>query len=149
MKKRADEFKGHTPGPWAVVPHWHSGRNVCCCRSWPNEQIAVEVGSDWLTENHEADVATSKTNARLIAAAPDLLAAHDRLVDECERLRKLLIEYGYHKDNCAVIVMRTARPVACDCGWKKLAALLAGRAKGETRANAALAAARDAGEGTT
>lgn len=72
----ADASRGHTPGPWAVVEHevWdtrHDGepgiplfRRVTDYRRW---------GRDFKTGEQEA-------NARLIAAAPELLEALSKAV---------------------------------------------------------------------
>ena len=62
-----DDYEGHTPGPW--------------CLQWgPNETITgiSELGGetiDGARDGHEP----ATTNTRLIADAPDLLAAYKRL----------------------------------------------------------------------
>lgn len=59
----------HTPGPWRVV-------NGVQIRS-ERDQIAKV----WMMRNGEGN-----TNARLIAAAPDLLNALTVLADACEQM---------------------------------------------------------------
>jgi hypothetical protein len=64
----------HTPGPWEVNDRWYIGKpdtgtfaEVMCCRGVKAEDEA----------QHEA-------NARLIAAAPDLLQVLESIRDEME-----------------------------------------------------------------
>ena len=65
----------HTPGPWVV-----QGQAVLSDRPYPEwKQIAgVRIGNadNWSDPEGES-------NARLIAASPDLLAALKRLVEYC------------------------------------------------------------------
>lgn len=61
-------MSGHTPGPWEIFPS-STGFII----SKPNE-IAI-AGIPNLFEDHPAEA-----NARLIAAAPDLIAALERMV---------------------------------------------------------------------
>lgn len=56
------EFKG-TPGPW------HTRGNAPCCVADANEKAVIVV------DIFKHDLATYQANARLIAAAPELLAA--------------------------------------------------------------------------
>ena len=77
------EFKG-TPGPWKYVkhgPHWNDPQLV---------NIGIEFGN---AGEHIADTVYEENDARLIAAAPDLLEA-------CERARSHLYQAGYEpKEN--------------------------------------------------
>lgn len=57
---------GHTPGPWVVMPQMGGGVSV----SVPNGRALATVNED---QNPVAPSAMG--NARLIAAAPDLLEA--------------------------------------------------------------------------
>ena len=67
----------HTPGPWEIHPyadnegdiHGGDGKLVCMMR-----QGDTDPEDDW------------SADARLIAAAPDLLAALKELVDDCDGL---------------------------------------------------------------
>jgi hypothetical protein len=68
-------MSGHTPAPWGVESDpWHyDTRSVVCAglrekRAGVDQRMIVHVGG-W------ADVAEQEANARLISAAPDLLAA--------------------------------------------------------------------------
>ncbi len=62
----------HTPGPWRVFP-------------WNNGQFAVE--QDCHDEEGVADTIYSQDDARLIAAAPDLLAALCKLCMVAEEFK--------------------------------------------------------------
>ena len=65
----------HTPGPWHIgVRTFHAGRDVYGPKGEP-----VAVADQELTLPEE-----SAANARLIAAAPDLLAALEALVGEAD-----------------------------------------------------------------
>jgi hypothetical protein len=57
----------HTPGPWA---YGHSGRDAL----WvgPGHDVARVATVEWDTDNAREN---ARANARLIAAAPELLAA--------------------------------------------------------------------------
>ena len=63
----------HTPGPWAE----RDGRIFAAGR----EEL------DIATIASSADSDYSKANARVLAAAPELLEALQRLSDQCTRLR--------------------------------------------------------------
>lgn len=70
----------HTPGPWRVEVD--TGPEAAWERKWPTihaEKYEV-VGCEGLYGDYETDMA----NARLIAAAPDLLDALVQFVDEFE-----------------------------------------------------------------
>jgi hypothetical protein len=62
----------HTPGPWAWKP---SGNFIVAPRKVVCENIAAEFPSGFLHHNEETEA-----NARLICAAPDMLAVLQRLV---------------------------------------------------------------------
>lgn len=84
---------GHTAGPWSV-PHFARDDHSCGCGYVLSEHqhgmgaIATvhvsEEGADWRDGDHEPP-AIAKANARLISAAPDLLAACLALVQYDER----------------------------------------------------------------
>lgn len=63
-------MSGHTPGPWRIAPEF-SVLSV-----WSGD---TEVASAW-RESGWIDEATQRANARLIAAAPDLLAACEAML---------------------------------------------------------------------
>lgn len=66
----------HTPGPWAVCDDYI---NVHA----PETDIAITDTNSWCAPDHDIQEA----NAKLIAAAPELLAALERLLG-CMSLRK-------------------------------------------------------------
>ena len=89
-------MKTHTPGPWFVVPdpQWegkhpnHASRYVCNVPQFAEVHPPVEgESSDWniFHDQHGktvclmTDTLEIRANARLIASAPDLLAALERL----------------------------------------------------------------------
>jgi hypothetical protein len=78
----------HTPGPWAVDysddgPLIYTGELLIASVSGSTEHIEVQG----------LDEQTTEANASLIAAAPDLLAALEQLLDHGER-RNLYYERG-------------------------------------------------------
>lgn len=77
----------HTPRPWRLViddtgGQW-SGWPLCVCPVSDDDRTIVRTGGMW---PYEWDAATSQreavANARLIAAAPDLLEAGQNVVEE-------------------------------------------------------------------
>ena len=73
----------HTPGPWVVRT---IDQSLATVETQDGEYIICNAAQlrwdDWKTEHAER-----KANARLIAAAPELLEALQRLSAQCERLR--------------------------------------------------------------
>jgi hypothetical protein len=73
MEPTKEQKAEHTPGPWEVRDRWYISR--------PGKMALAEVKCGDVpfeaTEIHEA-------NARLIAAAPDLLAACKEFVRKCD-----------------------------------------------------------------
>lgn len=67
-----NEFKG-TPGPWIF---WDNGSQVGVGKAYDNESDIAHVdGFD-----SDRSLAEEAANARLIAAAPDLLSALERMI---------------------------------------------------------------------
>ena len=66
----------HTPGPWTMHPRFDDGAEVRAIAPVAWCSVASTVGS---SGDQSIDAAEARANARLIAAAPDLLAALDRL----------------------------------------------------------------------
>jgi len=67
---------GHTPGPWQHVPD-----------KWDRSEYRIETVRRWSvdpTSGIYVASANGPSNARLIAAAPDLLEACKMFVDACE-----------------------------------------------------------------
>ena len=76
----------HTPGPWTahkVLPHSKLNQpepdNYVTAGpfDWPGNRVVAAV--------HHVDGSDGEVNARLIAAAPDMLAALQRIADCCEK----------------------------------------------------------------
>lgn len=79
----------HTPGPWAIyegndeaVSHWRKNASV-----WSESAGHIVAYTDFLTK----EIALG--NARLIAAAPDMLAA-------LHHVRKIIVEAAETGFNC-------------------------------------------------
>ena len=72
-----------TPGPWAVVEHDHA---ICIRTESPSKtkygasRYAAIGGFD---RNDSAQLEEARANARLIAAAPELLEALQSVLDNC------------------------------------------------------------------
>lgn len=81
-----------TPGPWYIVcPPWDKTGCVVATDEDPHgAKIICDTGEMAWQDHTQADIREWEANARLIAAAPDLLAA-------CEAFVKW-IEYPYMTD---------------------------------------------------
>ena len=102
----------HTPGPWSNTP----GQPTI----WANDgetKVATIEDLPWITLSsgrRTSDTATEDANARLIAAAPDLLAAlesaHLALVtcNSCHRIGTLPNESECMEIEAATLVARSA-----------------------------------------
>lgn len=71
---------GHTPGPWKVLhlPHLHQWK-VSTASGAPVQGVIAAMDR----KSVKVDESTQEANARLIAAAPDLLAALVDIEDAC------------------------------------------------------------------
>jgi hypothetical protein len=69
----AEKKQAHTPGPWAT------GSTVTRVQVWPEGWNVPLCIADCHTKNAPENKAERVANARLIAAAPDLLAIVERL----------------------------------------------------------------------
>ena len=87
----------HTPGPWFVVPYGDGHDTVICKDEAGNQRIAfMAVPGSRDEQSRRKKWAEIKANARLIAAAPELLElAHQYISDlrhpmsEDSRLRRI------------------------------------------------------------
>lgn len=70
----------HTPGPW----HWNGVATIWNTLGEPGEVdrevIVAQVVTDWGDGRHVEPIPVRESNARLIAASPDLLAVCEELV---------------------------------------------------------------------
>ena len=82
----------HTPGPWVVMPRGHNG--IEAVQVWPERDGEGRICT-MMNSQHE------NANARLIAAAPELLDACKKMLD---------VSYGPdHEMLCAVIAKAEGR----------------------------------------
>jgi len=79
-------MNGHTPGPWRY-------RLVASCKAWVVESVKNSIASVLLWRSAPQE---SEANARLIAAAPDLLA----LVDALEWARSAMYSKNFYCPWC-------------------------------------------------
>lgn len=92
----------HTPGPWMVLPSVDRGQFCILTEHGNRIDIAVTYGFD---------ATPREANARLIAAAPDLLAAckamveYQRLIDS-DAPTGLLEAYGNSFESAAAAVAK-------------------------------------------
>jgi hypothetical protein len=74
-------MSGHTPGPWSIFDHHDATRiNV----RGPNEEFVADCADGFYSDETDDWVMADESlpNARLIAAAPNLLAALEVLLAE-------------------------------------------------------------------
>jgi hypothetical protein len=72
----------HTPGPWAIQGGFITAHDGA---GYEKAIAKIKTGRDWpLVQPAKQDEAEAAANARLIAAAPDLLAALEHAVFELE-----------------------------------------------------------------
>jgi hypothetical protein len=96
----------HTPGPWTI--HRHSSTSVQGSRGF----VVANTGG-WLTTSLDIEsvVKEQEANARLIAAAPELLEALEKLANEASGFLAMADPLTHGFTNMAVLGMRidTAR----------------------------------------
>ena len=96
----------HTPGPWQIDPaeqHDTSGSRIFkVCNAKPYGGLIADVSAWWV------DTQSAEANARLIAAAPELLKALKMVVNKLEG-------WSYHstaaKEGRAAIALASAQEV--------------------------------------
>lgn len=100
----SSQFDGHTEGPWKVV-HRHPNEETRkhYCEIVPTNCMVFGYASVAVAEQYCAEAEEQKANARLIAAAPSLLADNKRL----RELLAVALEWAkngefqpkYHRDH--------------------------------------------------
>jgi len=83
--KTESNMSQHTPGPWSVIGSGAGQTQVCGRR---NGQIC-EIASYLYDETNEPELDELEANARLIAAAPELLEALKELQSQIQQHFKL------------------------------------------------------------
>lgn len=67
----------HTPGPWAVTTDVNNRKTLVYS---PIKNMGIAKCS-WINNENESEVLTAEADARLIAAAPELLATLKKVVE--------------------------------------------------------------------
>jgi hypothetical protein len=75
----------HTPGPWTAAPSKYAEGVLVVKAGMPSNRVLARFGSD-----AEPLDETDEANARLIAAAPDLLAALLAFIPELEQRERFI-----------------------------------------------------------
>ena len=96
---------GHTPGPWSV-PHFAKPDVNCACGYVLTEAHMGAVctvhasgeGGDWQSHGDNPRFAEACANALLIAAAPELLAFAQMILDESD--------YQYQRDAARAVIAK-------------------------------------------
>lgn len=78
-------MSAHTPGPWAVWPMGRILAITCTGRSKPHPSEGMHVAAVHMPEHNTQHDELWQANARLIAAAPDLLAALSDLLSRAKK----------------------------------------------------------------
>ena len=93
----------HTPGPWVVSKDSNKVRRIFAGESGPQVATA-SVFANWMPVERLAEAhATADANARLIAAAPDMLEA---LQSAQESIATFIGVHGYPSDSGAGDVLQ-------------------------------------------
>lgn len=80
MKGKVNKMK-HTPGKWEI----RKGKR--------KDTVSVETDAAYIAEVYGQDYDDGEANARLIAAAPDMLEALKRSMDFAQEILNLLVGY--------------------------------------------------------
>jgi hypothetical protein len=101
------EFKGHTPGPWVIVDAADGAVESIRVEEWKRNNLMGDFRGSIicdLSASHGGRPHAYKeaeANARLIAAAPELLAENQRLREALERYADPM-NWGYYDESgCA------------------------------------------------
>lgn len=102
MKTSSPKFRG-TPGPWRVVGHKHrNGVVEYTVVSISGDAVGCAPVAEVLRNNpHPMPEHRVEANARLLAAAPDLLAALESLVETFDPDRQVIYSFARGKIDAA------------------------------------------------
>jgi len=84
-KRKGSDMSKHTPGPWTVHHFLDNDGMANCpqdCGIYEIEEANETIVGHQRDGNHGEAIIEAEANAKLIAAAPDLLAACKRLLEE-------------------------------------------------------------------
>jgi hypothetical protein len=102
----------HTPGPWAVRDHW---ADEGAFEVYPTRGGEPKIGQ-WsalaeVPEYGPNDAPEAEANARLIAAAPDLLEALELMLENLDAMYVVSPASSAHKKARAAIAKATGEKV--------------------------------------
>lgn len=100
----------HTPAPWNWNTMLSASENDKGFRVWANGQWIADVSP---INDHQGNSTNGKANARLIAAAPELLAAlKSALADLEDSFLPMLIEAGWQPQNELAVLAKARAAIA-------------------------------------
>lgn len=104
-----EDIVRHSPGPWVVVEHSWSDTSIFSSR---NHVALLSIANQATEENQDELECGMAANARLIAAAPELLAALKACAAVCagETLNKRSIVFALEQARAAIIKAEGAQP---------------------------------------
>lgn len=103
MNTATSEFEGHTPGPWMPV-----NLPFADCRILPTDAYGTVLGGGPIADVLNAKDGSKEANARLIAAAPELLRQRDALAEACRRVIRARENRG-SPNQCMLAAMAQVR----------------------------------------
>jgi hypothetical protein len=98
----------HTPGPWLISPYTTGLDEIIIEEKAGNNRICVVTGDAGEAEGQEE----SKANARLIAAAPELLEMLKRVRQGYRNLREFKLVSASTEDSLEVYIAEMDRLIA-------------------------------------
>ena len=99
------KYEGHTPGPWKYIDGAILSDKINSHGNWHIAIIPENTNDPDCSESNPYSK-EDKANARLIAAAPDLLAENERLKELLFRARNVFM--GMHTKGAGVVAVLDA-----------------------------------------